>query len=99
MRVATARRWLKDELGIEEPEAPPNSASWLTSVEKVDFEKAAHTRRIIRLAQSEAVCAICGDDPAADYVHDGHPGGLALRLCEDCVEIRGGMGEVFVPVR
>ncbi len=100
VRMATARSWLKEELGVEASErGPPNSAAWLAILEKSDYAKAAHTRRIIQLAESEAVCAICGDDPAEDHVLEGHPGGLPLRLCDDCVVIRAGMGEVFVPVR
>jgi hypothetical protein len=99
-RVETARRWLREEAGVDdaEPVAPPNSASWLASVEKLDFQKAAHTREVVRLAKSEAVCSICGDEPAADYVLEGGAEGIVLRLCEDCVTIRGEAGEAFLPV-
>ena len=101
LRVTTARRRLSMIAGGNaaiEMDAPPNSPAWLSEVEKRDYRKAAHSREIVRLPKSELVCSICGDDAAIDYVLEGGVPKHHLRLCDDCLMIRGLSGEKFVPV-
>jgi len=81
----------------------PNSSEWFSALEKVNPAQAAQTRQILSLAGREDVCSICGDDPAKDYRLESKQvvSGvlLALRLCDDCLNIRRRIhGENFVPL-
>ena len=81
----------------------PHSPEWFDALQASDPAKAAHTRQIIELAGSDAVCSVCGDDPAADYKLEAvkllDNTVLTLRLCNDCLKIRSDQGENFVPMR
>jgi hypothetical protein len=104
-RVAVARRWLEAN-GLIEPADDivlvPHTPAWFASMEVWDPVKAAQTRYVIDNARRDDICSICGDDPASDYRLQKTfrpPGGPdTLRLCEDCVEIRKGMGDPFEPL-
>lgn len=104
MRLHVAAQWLAKH----DPAAPPpvqhapHSEEWFADLDAQDPVKAALTRIALKSAESETACSICGDDPAAAYRLDGNylPGQMivSLRLCDECVEIRAGMGEIFVPL-
>jgi hypothetical protein len=79
----------------------PHSDDWFNALDAFNAMQAAHTRQILKLAGSDDVCSVCGDDPAKDYQLPG--AGMpakavaTLRLCDDFVGIRRAGGEAFVP--
>jgi len=81
----------------------PHTAEWFKALETVNPRQAAHTKHILSLADSDAVCSICGDESNKDYevVSDevAHAPVSTLRLCDECLEIRRTVHkENFVPV-
>lgn len=54
----------------------PHTPEWFASLQAWNPQQAAHTRSILQLAGSDAVCSTCGDEPAKDYRLVG-PGTLA----------------------
>jgi hypothetical protein len=78
----------------------PHTPEWFTALEAFNPQQAAHTRQIVRLAKSNDVCSVCGDDPAKDYKLDmpGLPANAVarIRLCDDCFGLRKKSGENFV---
>lgn len=45
----------------------PHTAEWFKVLETVNPLQAAHTKHILSLAASDAVCSICGDESNRDY--------------------------------
>jgi hypothetical protein len=79
----------------------PHSDLWFSIVDRVEPALGAIARFSIRRMGSTNVCSACGD-PAADYrlvnAAEAMPGVPSLRLCSDCVAIRGGGGEILEPM-
>ena len=79
--------------------AKPHSPEWFTEVEQIDPLQATQTRQVIKLAGRSDVCSVCGDHPALTFrivvptPAPGHPG--TIRLCNDCLGLRGAVGEKF----
>lgn len=67
----------------------PHTAEWFAALEALNPRQAAHTRQIIESAGRKDVCGVCGDAPASDFKVGGVT--LAIRLCDDCRNIRGSM--------
>jgi hypothetical protein len=81
----------------------PHTAEWFKVSETVNPLQAAHTKHILSLAGSDAVCSICGDESNRDYklVNEEATHGpiSTMRLCDDCLDIRRTMhNENLVPV-
>ncbi|MEA2895264.1 MAG: hypothetical protein QOJ84_879 [Bradyrhizobium sp.] len=101
-RIAVARRWLEAN-GLAAPEADhiltPHSPEWFAALHRWDPVQAAQTKFVVDHEGRTDVCSICGDDPAKDYRLEKPfraAGGVdTLRLCDDCVVIRKGMGEPY----
>ncbi|MER9858474.1 MULTISPECIES: hypothetical protein [unclassified Mesorhizobium] len=78
----------------------PHSAYWFSIVDRVEPKLAAISRHAIEAEGRTNVCSACGDEPTLDYrlVNSAEtmPGVPSLRLCEDCIEIRRGMGNVLI---
>ena len=70
----------------------PHSSEWFDALLATNPQQAIHTAQIIRSAGHEAVCSICGDEPARDYRVDGQMLVdrivATIRLCNDCRSIR-----------
>jgi hypothetical protein len=101
-RLTVARRWLETN-GLLTPVGDvvvqPHSSEWFSAMDNWDPVKAAVTRFVIDQEGRDDICSICGDEPAADYRLEKafRPAGGpdTLRLCDDCLEIRKGIGEPF----
>ena len=81
----------------------PHTAEWFKVLETVNPLQAAHTKHILSLTGSDAVCSICGDESNRDYklVNEeaAHSAVSTMRLCDDCLDIRRSMhNENFVLV-
>ena len=105
LRIDTAREWLHrpDRTQALFAQTPtPHSEAWFTAMEARDPKHAAIARMVTSMAGCLEVCSICGDDPANDVrlVEAGvaPSSALTLKLCDDCVGIRAGVGEIFVPM-
>jgi hypothetical protein len=101
-RVDVASKWLELNGRLVLAATPvlrPHTTEWFAALELWDPAQAAMTRLAIEVAGSAAICSICADDPTRDYrlVESGRPayGVDTLRLCDDCLKIRAGMGERF----
>ena len=74
------------------PHLRPHTAEWFKELETLNPQQAAHTKHILSLTGSDAVCSICGDESNRDYKllneEAGHSPVSTMRLCEDCVHIR-----------
>jgi hypothetical protein len=80
----------------------PHSTEWFEALSSFNPQQASHTKLVIKKTGSSDVCSVCGDDPAADYQLEGNLPTNAvatLRLCDDCLKIRRGGGEDFVPMK
>jgi hypothetical protein len=101
-RVETARRWLAKHFphDVEEhlERIAPHTPLWFSIVDRVEPRLGAIARLSISREQSADVCSSCGD-PAKDFrivnAAEAMPGVPSLRLCDDCVVIRRGFGEVL----
>lgn len=101
-RVETARRWLAkhfpEDLDQHLEWIVPHTPLWFSIVDQVEPRLGARARLSIAREQSEEVCSSCGD-PANEYrivnAAEAMPGVPSLRLCDDCVAIRRGFGEVL----
>ena len=49
------------------PFLKPHTAEWFKALETTNPRQAAHTKHILSLARSDAVCSICGDESNRDY--------------------------------
>lgn len=105
IRVDVAIGWLEQNeyLPYSSPtHFIPHTPEWFTALEKWDPTKAIMVRTAIKLAGSEEVCSICGDDPAQDYRLEEElkpAGGVdTLRLCDTCVQIRKSYGDLYLPL-
>jgi hypothetical protein len=80
----------------------PHSREWFAALEAINPQQAAHTRQIIANAGKEAVCTVCGDEPASDYrittPNQAIDAVVSIRLCKDCRAIREMQGESFQPL-
>jgi hypothetical protein len=81
----------------------PHTAEWFNVFQAISPQQAAHTRHILSIAHSDAVCSICGDESNRDYKLANeeavHSSVLTMRLCDDCLGIRRSVHiESFVPV-
>lgn len=81
----------------------PHTSEWFKALEAVNPRQAAHTRHILSLAGSDAVCSICGDESNRDYkmasAEAVNSPVSTMRLCDECLQIRRTMhSENFVPV-
>ncbi len=102
-RRATARTWLgrhfPADLHEYEARIIPHSDEWFAIVERVEPNLATIARISMAREGSREVCSSCAD-PARDYrlanAADAMPGVPSLRLCDDCVAIRRGFGEILV---
>ncbi|MER8658471.1 YiiX/YebB-like N1pC/P60 family cysteine hydrolase [Mesorhizobium sp. M0847] len=104
-RREVAYTWLSkhypDDLKRHMEQIDPHSTHWYSIVDRVEPHLAALSRHAVEAEGGTNVCSSCGDEPALDYrlVNGAQtmPGVPSLRLCEDCIEIRRGMGNVLVP--
>lgn len=103
-RVEVASRWLEANglhVAIHPQLLKPHSSEWFSALNIWDSAQAAQTRQMILLAGSIDVCSICGDDDARDYQlpekHRPTKGVGTLRLCDDCLKLRRGNSEPFIP--
>ncbi|ESW67344.1 hypothetical protein NKL07_01205 [Mesorhizobium sp. C280B] len=105
LRREVAYAWLSkhfpDDLNRHMEQIEPHSAYWYSIVDRVEPHLAGLSRRAVEAEGGTNVCSSCGDEPALDYrLVNGAgtmPGVPSLRLCDDCIEIRRGMGNVLVP--
>ena len=101
-RAETARRWLAkhfpEDVDQHLERIVPHTPLWFSIVDRVEPRLGAIARLSITSEQSDEVCSSCGD-PAKDYrivnAAEAMPGVPSLRLCDDCVVIRRGFGEVL----
>nr|WP_082490298.1 YiiX/YebB-like N1pC/P60 family cysteine hydrolase [Methylobacterium sp. Leaf122] len=104
-RREVAYDWLQrhhpDLLRQHMQEIEPHTPSWWSVVDRVDPALAALSRQAVAKEGGIDVCSICGDRPAFRYRvvngADAMPGVPSLRLCDDCTEIRRGMGTELMP--
>lgn len=104
-RVDVAKRWLESHDEVE-PSVPavlvPHSEAWFSALAHWRPAQAMMTRSVVAGAGRADICSVCGDRPAADYrlEEDQRPvaGIDTLRLCDDCLNIRRGVGEDFAPL-
>ena len=104
-RREVAYAWLSkhfpDDLKRHMEQIDPHSDHWYSIVDRVEPHLAALSRHAVEAEGGANVCSSCGDEPALDYrlVNGAEtmPGVPSLRLCEDCIDIRRGMGNVLVP--
>lgn len=97
--------WLKghypDQLKQHMEEIEPHTPYWWRVIDRVEPQLAALSRRAVASKGRTDVCSSCGDQPASLYrlVNGAEtmPGVPSLRLCDGCIEIRRGMGNVLVP--
>lgn len=102
-RRATARTWLgrhfPEDLQAYETRIIPHSDEWFAIIEQVEPNLAVIAHISMAREGTKEVCSSCGD-PARDYrlanAADAMPGVPSLRLCDDCVAIRRGFGEILV---
>ena len=94
-------RHYPDQLKQHMEEIEPHTPYWWSVIDRVEPQLAALSRHAVASAGSTDVCTSCGDQPASSYrlVNGAEtmPGVPSLRLCDDCIEIRRGMGNVLVP--
>lgn len=103
LRREVAYEWLlahhPSDLKQNMEQIQPHSEQWYLIVDRVEPNLAALTRLNVKAEGQVEVCSSCGDQPSASYrVVNGAqsmPGVPSLRLCNDCLEIRCGMGNVF----
>ena len=104
-RREVAYDWLQrhypDLLKQHMEEIEPHTPYWWSVIDRVEPRLAALSRHAVVSEGSTDVCTSCGDQPASPYrVANGAetmPGVPSLRLCDDCIGIRRGMGNVLVP--
>lgn len=104
-RREAAYDWLQrhhpDLLKQHMEEIEPHTQYWWSVIDRVEPRLAALSRHAVSSEGRTDVCTSCGDHPAYPYrVVNGAetmPGVPSLRLCDDCIEIRRGMGNVLMP--
>jgi len=104
-RREVAYDWLQrhypDLLKQHMEEIEPHTPYWWSVIDRVEPQLAALSRHAVISEGSINVCTSCGDEPASPYrVVNGAetmPGVPSLRLCDDCIGIRRGMGNALVP--
>lgn len=79
----------------------PHSSYWYSMVDKVEPTLAKLSHHAVLAKGDNKVCSSCGDRPTVAYrVINGTENLLgvpSLRLCDDCIAIRRGMGNVLLP--
>ncbi|OIQ97589.1 hypothetical protein GALL_203480 [mine drainage metagenome] len=100
-RRQTAAQWLRLKGLVSLPERnpvvllTPHTSEWFAALAAWNPQQATHTKSILQQSGSDAVCSVCGDEPAKDYrlIGPGVPDGVicTLRLCSDCWQIRAEM--------
>jgi len=82
-------------------EIEPHTPYWWSVIDRVEPRLGALSRQAVLSMGGSDVCSSCGDEPAYPYrVVNGAeimPGVPSLRLCDDCLEIRRGMGNILMP--
>lgn len=104
-RREVAYAWLykhyPDDLKRQMEQIEPHTTRWYSIVDRVEPHLAALSRHAVETEGGTNVCSSCGDQPALDYrlvnAAETMPGVPSLRLCDDCIDIRRGMGNVLVP--
>lgn len=104
-RREVAYDWLQrhypDLLKQHMEEIEPHTPYWWSVIDRVEPQLAALSRHAVVSEGGTDVCTSCGDQPASRYrVVNGAetmPGVPSLRLCDDCIGIRRGMGNILVP--
>ncbi|RYH00326.1 MAG: hypothetical protein EON58_00460 [Alphaproteobacteria bacterium] len=104
-RREVAYSWLlahhPDDLARHMEQIAPHSSEWFRIVQVVDEDLANLSGYAIQQEGSSFVCSSCGELPARAYrivnEADVNPGVPSLSLCEDCLEIRRGLGYVLQP--
>lgn len=104
-RREIAYEWLKRRYPVllkqHMEEIEPHTAYWWSVIDRVEPQLAALSRHAVVSKGSAGVCSSCGDEPADSYrVVNGAetmPGVPSLRLCDDCIKIRRGMGNRLEP--
>lgn len=104
-RREIAYNWLQrhypDLLTQHMEEIEPHTSYWWSVIDRVEPQLAALSQHAVVSEGRTDVCSSCGDRPAASYrVVNGAetmPGVPSLRLCDDCIKIRRGMGNILVP--
>lgn len=90
-RREVAYNWLQghypDLLKQHMEEIEPHTPYWWSLIDRVEPRLAALSRHAVVSEGSTDVCTSCGDQP-------GVP---SLRLCDDCIGIRRGMGNILIP--
>jgi len=104
-RREVAYDWLEthhpDLLKQHMEEIEPHTSYWWSVIDRVEPTLGALSRQAVSSTGGNEVCSSCGDEPACQYrVVNGAenmPGVPSLRLCDDCLEIRRGMGNALMP--
>ncbi|WP_194456388.1 YiiX/YebB-like N1pC/P60 family cysteine hydrolase [Bradyrhizobium sp. CCBAU 53421] len=104
-RREVAYDWLQrhclDLLEQHMEQIEPHTEYWWSLIDRVEPKLAVLSRHAVSVEGRTDICSTCGDDPAKPYrVVNGAehmPGVPSLRLCDDCLEIRRGMGHVLMP--
>lgn len=104
-RREVAHDWLErhhpDLLKQHMEEIEPHTPYWWSVIDRVEPRLVALSRHAVSSMGGSDVCSSCGDEPAHPYrlVNGAEimPGVPSLRLCDDCIEIRRGMGNVLMP--
>lgn len=101
-RFQVAKQWLNAQIPqvkTPDPFTMPHSPEWFAALREWNPYQAEMTGMIVESEGRLDVCSICGDEPAPIYRVKGTPppGSMAtIRLCDDCLEIRGMKGEHFI---
>lgn len=104
-RREVAYDWLErhhpDLLKQHMEEIEPHTPYWWSVIDRVEPRLGALSGHAVSSMGSSEVCSSCGEKPAYPYrVVNGAeimPGVPSLRLCDDCLGIRRGMGNVLMP--
>lgn len=104
-RREVAFDWLQrhhpDLLKQHMEEIEPHTPYWWSVIDRVEPNLGTISRLAVTSAGRNDVCSSCGDHPAHSYrlvnAAETMPGVPSLRLCDDCLEVRGNMGQVLTP--
>lgn len=104
-RREVAYGWLErhhpDLLKRHMEEIEPHTSYWWSVIDRVEPRLGALARKAVSSTGRSEVCSYCGDEPAYRYRMvngaEAMPGVPSLRLCNDCLDSRRGMGNALMP--
>jgi hypothetical protein len=106
VRSRTAIIWLRrhfpEDVDSNLERVVPHSDLWFNIVDRVEPKLGILARTAMAKSGSPDACSSCGD-PGRDYrlinSAEAMPGVPSLRLCDDCLAIRQGIGELLEPMQ